>query len=110
MDSQGDINNEQPAAMRLRVAFLHWAVCLGGFILLLILAMSFSSSLLGWLAFFFYIGAGIYLNRGVLRKLIEWHPMYNTLYNVTSTKLKFFLFWPLTYFFLFMRLGVNKVL
>lgn len=37
-------------------------------------------------------------------------PLYNTLYNVTSAKLKFFFFWPLTYLFLFMRLGINKVL
>src|SRR5699024_2280747 len=46
----------------------------------------------------------------VLRKVIEWHPMYNTLGNVTSDKLKFFFLWPITYFLLFIRLGVNKVL
>lgn len=27
-----------------------------------------------WLAFFEYVAAGVYLNRGVLRNLIEWHP------------------------------------
>lgn len=96
--------------MRLRVAFLHWAGCLSAFILLVVLASSFSSNFFGNLAFFFYFGAGFYLSRAVLRKIIEWHPMYNTLYNVTSDKLKFFFLWPITYFFLFMRLGVNKVL
>ncbi len=96
--------------MRLRVAFLHWAGCLGVFVLLVVLASSFGSSLFGNLAFLFYIGAGFYLSRAVLRKIIEWHPMYNTLYNVTSDKLKFFFLWPITYFFLFVRLGINKVL
>ncbi len=104
-----EVNNEQQS-MRLRVAFLHWAGCLGVFVLLVVLASSFGSSLFGNLAFLFYIGAGFYLSRAVLRKIIEWHPMYNTLYNVTSDKLKFFFLWPITYFFLFVRLGINKVL
>jgi hypothetical protein len=105
-----DIGNQQTSSMRLRVAFLHWAGCLAAFILLVIIAASFSSTLFGYLAFFFYIGSGVYLNRSVLRKIVEWHPMYNTLYNVTSSKMKFFLFWPVTYLFLFMRLGINKIL
>lgn len=96
--------------MRLREAFLHGVECLGTFILLVVLASSLESSLFGNLAFFFYLGAGFYLSRAVLRKIIERHPMYNTLYNVTSDKLKFFFLWPITYFFLFMRLGINKVL
>lgn len=106
----GDISNEQQAVMRLRIAFFHWAGCLAAFIILVVLASSFNSSVFGWLAFFEYIAAGVYLNRGVLRKLIEWHPMYNTLDNVASTKLKFFFFWPITYLFLFIRLGINKIL
>ena len=57
-----------------------------------------------------YIAAGIYLNRRVLRKLIEWHPVHNTIDNVSSAKLGFFLLWPIRYFFLFMRLGITKVL
>lgn len=108
MDSS-EVNNEQ-AGMRLRVAFMHWAICLAVFIILVVLASSLNSSLFGNLAFFFYLGAGIYLNRAVLRQIIEWHPVYNTLYNVTSDKLKLFFFWPITYFFLFMRLGINRVL
>lgn len=104
-----EVSNEQEN-MRLRVAFIHWGACLAVFILLVILASSFNSSVFGNLAFFFYLGAGFYLSRAVLRKIIEWHPMYNTLYNVTSDKLKFFFLWPITYFFLFMRLGINKLL
>jgi len=113
----GDIGNEQQEAMRLRVAFLHWAACLAGFIVLWMLGSAFGSSFGGWFGllallgtFFWYFAAGVYLNRGVLRKIIVWHPMYNTLYNVTSEKLKFFFLWPITYFFLFVRLGINKAI
>lgn len=108
MDSS-EVSEEQQY-MRLRMAFLHWAGCLGLFILLVVLATSLDSAIFGNLAFLFYLVAGFYLNRAVLRSIIEWHPMYNTLGNVTSDKLKFFFLWPLTYFFLFMRLGINKVL
>ena len=50
MDS-AETTNEQ--GMQLRVAFMHWAGCLGAFILLVVLASSFRSSLFGNLAFFF---------------------------------------------------------
>jgi hypothetical protein len=106
MDSQ-DVNNEEQS-MRLSVAFLHWAVCLGVFILLVFLATTFKLKFFGFLAFFFYLGAGIYLSRAVLRKIIVWHPMYNTLSNVVDQKIKMMLFWPTKYFFLFMSLAINK--
>lgn len=101
---------DEQQGMRLRDAFLHWASCLGAFILLVILASFFNSGLFGNLAFFFYLGAGIYLSRAVLRKIIEWHPVNATLYNMTSYKLKLFFLSPIMYFFLFVRLGINKVL
>lgn len=108
MDSP-EVSNEQES-MRLRVAFIHWGACLAVFSLLVILTSSFNSGIFGNLAFIFYLGAGFYLSRAVLRRIIEWHPMHNTLHNVTSDKLKFFFFWPITYFFLFIRLGINKAL
>ena len=108
MDSAETTNEHQ--GLQLRVAFLHWAGCLGILILLTGLASTFNLSFVGFLAFIFYLGAGFYLSRAILRRLTEWHPMYNTLYNVTSAKLKFFFLWPITYFFLFVRLGINKVL
>jgi positive regulator of sigma E activity len=103
------VSNDQEK-MRLRVAFLHWLGCLSIFILLAILVYFFSSKLFENLAILFYLGAGFYLSRSVLRKIIEWHPTYSTLYNVTSAKLKFFWLWPIAYFFLFVRLGINKIL
>jgi len=104
-----DVNNQQQN-MRLRSAFLHWIGCVAAFVLLVAIASKFDSSMFGTLAFFFYFGAGIYLNRGVLRRIIEWHPMYSTLHNVTSAKLQYFFLWPITYFFLFIRLGINRLL
>lgn len=103
-----EVSNEQ--GMQLRVAFLHWAICLGILVMLVFIAATFNVGILGTLAFIFYFGAGFYLSRSVLRRIIDWHPMYDTLYNVTSEKLRFFFLWPITYLFLFMRLGINKIL
>jgi len=55
-----------------------------------------------------YLGLGIALNRVVLRQLIEWHPVYNTLHNVASAKLGMVLLWPVRYAVLFFQLLVNK--
>lgn len=57
-----------------------------------------------------YLVCGIYLNRGVLRKLIGWHPVYNTLENVYSTKMKLMLFWVITYPILFLKLWISRVI
>ncbi len=110
MDSQ-DVSSKQQN-MSLRSAFLRWLICLGLFIFLISLDSPSNEQGVGYggLALLFYFGAGFYLSRSVLRRIIEWHPMYSTLHNVTSDKMRFFLFWPITYFFLFMRLGINKVL
>ncbi len=62
----------------------------------------------GAIPFFGYFGSGFLLNRVVLRNLIEWHPMYNTLYNVSSAKLWYLLVWPIAYAGLFFRLMVTK--
>lgn len=62
----------------------------------------------GALAFFGYFIAGFIMNRVVLRGLIEWHPVYNTIDNVASGKLKTLVLWPITYPVLFFKLGVIK--
>jgi glucan phosphoethanolaminetransferase (alkaline phosphatase superfamily) len=105
-----DAEKSTGAAIGIRVAFLHWAACLGIFTLLVIAAFNFTSTIVTWLAVIQYFASGIYLNRRVLRNLIEWHPMHNTLSNVASAKTNFFLFWPLHYLLLFVRLGINRVL
>jgi hypothetical protein len=64
----------------------------------------------GWTAALVYLLIGVALNRTVLRRLIEWHPVYNTLENVAGAKLRMMLFWPATYLVLFFKLGVSKYL
>ncbi|HDR9001892.1 TPA: hypothetical protein QDA99_001443 [Burkholderia vietnamiensis] len=55
-----------------------------------------------------YVAEGIFLSRVVLRRLIEWHPMYNTIGNVASAKLSTIAFWPISYPILFFKLFVTK--
>jgi len=62
----------------------------------------------GSIAFIAYFVFGFMLNRIVLRGLIEWHPMYNTLENVSSAKLSMMGLWPIRYPVLFFQLLVNK--
>jgi hypothetical protein len=106
----GAEGSAEQQGMRLRVAFLNWLACFCGFLFLLIFALTSGFGLLMDLAILFYLGAGIYLNRVVLRKIIEWHPVYNTLDNVISGKLFYFALWPLAYVWLFVQLGINKIL
>lgn len=55
-----------------------------------------------------YLLLGFILNRVVLRGLIEWHPVYNTLENVSSAKLGMLGLWPVRYPMLFFRILVDK--
>lgn len=62
----------------------------------------------GIIAFVAYFIFGVLLNRIVLRGLIEWHPVYNTLENVSSAKLSMLGLWPIRYPGLFFKLMVSK--
>ncbi|MBJ7275322.1 hypothetical protein [Marinobacter salarius] len=64
----------------------------------------------GYVLWVFYFTAGIYLNRSVLRKATDWHPRYYELQHVTSRKIKYLLLWPLAYFVLFFRVGMNRLI
>ncbi|MBC3871424.1 hypothetical protein HV832_14310 [Undibacterium oligocarboniphilum] len=55
-----------------------------------------------------YFVCGFVLNRIVLRGLVEWHPVHNTVENVSSGKLNFLIFWPFAYPVLFFKLSVVK--
>ncbi|ACX94961.1 hypothetical protein [Halothiobacillus neapolitanus] len=99
----------QGSSMSLRKSIGIYAAFLAVFIILV--NLSFSTTWFpGVIAFFAYLVFGFLLNRIVLRGLIEWHPMYNTIENVSSAKLSSFLLWPISYAGLFFRLAVNKVL
>lgn len=57
-----------------------------------------------------YLAIGIFMSRFVMRRLIEWHPNYNTLYNVVSAKIWMVLLWPVRMLMLLLQLTANKVL
>ena len=95
--------------LKLRHAWLIWFCCLAIWIGLFVLA-SVTLKFFANVAFVFYIVAGFYLNKKVLPRLIEWHPVFNTLDNVSMEKLKLFIAWPLTYGLLLSKLSINKIL
>ena len=88
-------------------ALLLYLACLLGFMLVLMLRAGVDW-LSSWVPIVAYLGAGIFLNRTVLRALIEWHPVYNTIENVARSKFRQMLLWPFSYPALFIQLGVAK--
>ena len=98
----GDIQAEVP--MRLRYACLFYAAgCL-------LMYFAYVLGMGGGVMVLLYLVIGVALNRLVLRRLIEWHPMHNTIGEVANAKLSSVLFWPLSYLFLFCSLAINKLL
>jgi hypothetical protein len=95
--------------LRVRQAGLIYLGCLLGMVGLALVAIRVSW-MPGWIAFVVYGAIGVFLNRRVLRRLIHWHPVYNTISNVSGGKLQMLLAWPLAYPLLFFRLGVMKYL
>lgn len=57
-----------------------------------------------------YLVSGFIMTRMVMRKLIEFHPVYNTVANVFSAKLWMFLLWPLQMGILLFKLTFNRVM
>ncbi len=57
-----------------------------------------------------YFALGFTLSRAVLRHIITWHPLWNTVSNVASTKFNLFVLWPILYPVLFLELLVMKIL
>ncbi|MFC2292264.1 MAG: hypothetical protein ACFNLD_03380 [Kingella oralis] len=98
----GDIQAAAP--MRLRYACLFYAAgCL-------LMYLAYVLGLGGGMMVLLYLVIGVALNRLVLRRLVEWHPMHNTLGEVANAKLSSVLFWPLSYLFLFCSLAIDKLL
>ncbi len=91
------------AVMSLSVAWAIWAGAA---------ALMWALIALQWVnvAVWVYLGLGFVMTRIVMRRLIEFHPMYNTLANVLSAKLWMFFLWPLRMFFLLLQLSINKAL
>lgn len=57
-----------------------------------------------------YIAVGVVLSRMVLRRLISFHPVHDTIHNNFSAKKNAVLFWPLAYPALLFRLTMIRVL
>lgn len=104
--SDGEVQT-QVAQMTVGKGIGIYAALLVGLIVLVKLAGAVSW-FPGVIAFFAYFVFGFVMNRIVLRGLIEWHPVYNTIENVSSSKLRFLIFWPIAYPALFFKLGVIK--
>lgn len=59
---------------------------------------------------FGYLAIGVFMSRFVMRRLVEWHPQYNTLHNVVSAKIWMVLLWPWRMLLLLIQLSANRVL
>ncbi|MDO8772264.1 MAG: zinc ribbon domain-containing protein [Burkholderiaceae bacterium] len=57
-----------------------------------------------------YFVAGFVMTRVLMRGLIEFHPVHNTLANVFSAKIWMFLLWPIQMLVLLLKLSINRVL
>lgn len=80
-------------------------------IYLLCIAVAIGSGFINWIFFIVvYIVCGIYLTKWILPKLVEWHPMYNTVQNVFEAKMGFIFLWFVQYPVLFFKLAVTKYL
>jgi ABC-type branched-subunit amino acid transport system permease subunit len=96
--------------LTIRGAMLRWAVCALSLLTVWGLIGKLDTDWGGFIFFVGYPAIGYYLNRSVLARLVEWHPYWNTLGNVSSAKLKFFIAWPVQYPKLFFSLLVKKFL
>lgn len=104
-----EMNGSEPRPVSLGEGVVTYGLFIVGLLLLAHLAAN-----VPWFPAIIVVGAyfafGLYLNRVVLRGLIEWHPMYNYVENVAKGKLAYFLLWPVTYPVLFLQLAIDKVL
>lgn len=97
-------NSEKPAGQQQITLGQGLLIYLVGII---IIAIAAASGILG-LVIGGYLVIGLILNRFVLRGLVEWHPVYDTIQNVATAKMQMFNFWPLRYPILFWQLLVNR--
>ncbi|EAQ6300281.1 hypothetical protein CCQ62_23495 [Salmonella enterica] len=99
---ESDISIKKQA--RLRDVFFAYIVGVATFILSC-LFVSFVFEKAAFLPFLIYFLIGIYLTKIYLPQIIAFHPVWNTIDNLVSVKLRAILFWPLFYFFLLIKLG-----
>lgn len=111
MDNNIDAN--RAPSMPLRRAWLFYGVAwltLTGLWLIMGAIEFIAGTNLPWTFFLLLIGylaIGVVLNIKVLRKLIVWHPMYNTIENTANAKTHMFVLWPITYPYLLIQMAVS---
>lgn len=57
-----------------------------------------------------YFLCGLFLNRKVLAKMVDWHPIWKTIDIVSYEKWRQLMLWPFSYPFLFLRILFYKKL
>lgn len=87
-----------------------WLIYLGAMVLWLGVVLLPNGPVTGILALTVHFGFGFVMTRYVMRGLIEFHPMHNTLANVFAAKLLMFLLWPLRMPVLLFKLTVSSSL
>ena len=95
--------------MRLRAA---WGYYLGSVLIqAVVLYLCFYRELLSLGVFSaVWLLQGAWLNRKVLRQLVEWHPVYSTVGNVIGAKVRFWLLWPIQYAILLVQLTLDELI
>ena len=91
-------------------SFFIWLALLISFIFFHYLSISFDVLAFRNIRTLFYIGSGIFLGKYVLCRLVDFHPVQDTLQSVFLTKFIYFALWPAMYLFLFLRLAIVKFL
>ena len=100
-----EMNGSEARPVSLGEGIVTYSLFIFGLLLFIHLAanVAWFPAIIAWAAYFAF---GLYLNRVVLRGLIEWHRCTTT----SKAKLSYFLLWPLTYPVLFFQLAVDKLL
>lgn len=96
-----------PPQMPLSKAWAYYFLCLGICIVAGLVLFELDVPELLILPYFI---SGVALNRIVLRNLVRYHPIYNTLSNVSGTKLTAIAAWPVFYVVTLLKLAIVKYL
>ncbi|MGH6637345.1 MAG: hypothetical protein ACREBY_01935 [Polaromonas sp.] len=104
---QDAVEGEASASMGPGMA---WLIYLGAMLLWIGSLLMPYGTVTGLISIVLYLGFGFVMTRYVMRDLIEFHPMYNTVANVFSAKIWMFLLWPIQMFILLFKLTVNSAL
>lgn len=87
-----------------------WMIYLGAALLWAASLQMASGTVTGWITVLIYLASSLVMTRYVMRNLIEFHPVHNTVDNVFSAKVWMFLLWPIRMPVLLFKLTVNRSL